>query len=408
MFLHPIARNLATLATQVSLLTTIGIATTFAQPTVHSRAAPDREFQLFVGLDVSVELDDRTALIRRTEGGKVILKTSPEASLPIKQLRDYRLDRETKVARHVARISNLKFERGHSVQSDPHTSWLHRQTQLAAHQSQQQAQAQANLAAAARLKSEQQAGRGVLEGSVYAGPVPGESPASDLNAAMDAFEATQTTSAADLRDPTGIPGQNAKDAARSTFDRLRISFDAAYPEEINNAYVVCVARIEDSNGALSDVLMLESIGHLGPEAKKISVSQSRLPPGFQVQVMQVHLYRNGWELATNQSERLMGLTRDELQEFLVLDHVTHHGLESLPARPVWNLAPPALDAVSRQNNQTCEVAITAEGRIAPEQNLDAIPAEVRSVITEMIFLPALSAGKPVAGTARFTLADFSH
>ena len=193
---------------------------------------------------------------------------------------------------------------------------------------------------------------------------------------------------------------------------------------------------------------------IGPEPRKIRIRKTGFKPGFTIEDVKLHLYAYGKELATNLSERAVAMTREQAREFLLLSHIADHAVESVDPAPVWTLAPPALLAARSADafNHPVVVNLDADGSVLSIHNSEAearaylaeihdaadlrtkattdgksltssvrvtageagvafdqtgrLPPHVVDALREMIFLPALDLGTPVAATTRINLADF--
>src|SRR5690606_23466805 len=189
--------------------------------------------------------------------------------------------------------------------------------------------------------------------------------------------------------------------------------------------------------------------------RKIKIRKTGFQPGFEIEEVKLHVYTHGKELATNLSERAVAMTPDQAREFLLLSHISEHAVETVGPTPVWELVPPAvlaardpavfnypvvvnidadgsvisihdgvdeakafLDLVHEESNLRTRPTtdrnfdrLTDSVRIRDQQEttLDQtgrLPPAVSAAIADMVFLPALELGAPVAGMAQINLADF--
>ena len=238
-------------------------------------------------------------------------------------------------------------------------------------------------------------------------------------------------------------------------DVMELSFQLSSPLSVADAYVVVMGAIRqgDEHGV---VTFHQPVGSIGPEPRKIKIRKTGFQPGFTIEEVKLHVYTHGKELATNLSERAVEMTREQAREFLLLSHIADHPVESVSSTPVWTLAPTALLAAksAREFDYPLIATVDADGsllsihesesdaraflteieetadlrtrttpglptgslaqsvRVASDTENDILdrtgrlPDHVVAAMQEMVFLPALDLGSPIASTVRINLADF--
>lgn len=189
---------------------------------------------------------------------------------------------------------------------------------------------------------------------------------------------------------------------------LVVSFDASSPEPVANTYALGVVTLGTTEG-VSETLFFQYIGRLDSRPRPVRAHQDGLPTGCEVQRIDIHLFTNGEELPTNLSKKRFNITRDEAQDYLIVNHVASHRFESLPPAPVWSLAPAALRA--SDNGAGLDFKLTADiderGNVVRiRRDGMVVPEQVIALAYELPFVPALSDGEPVRGVANFNLADY--
>jgi hypothetical protein len=176
-----------------------------------------------------------------------------------------------------------------------------------------------------------------------------------------------------------------------------------------DAYYVALMRLRDPDGKIHDVNFYKPIGALDSTPRKINHLQTGLPPDSEILEVKIHLFNRGKEVATNRSEKSFGLSAAEAHQYLLLDHTANNRGETLPARPVWELAPAALKSADSPGSFdfTVSVKVDAEGRVdfAKDAN-QIVPAHISAIVEQLTFLPALHEGQPVASTVAVNLADY--
>ena len=244
-------------------------------------------------------------------------------------------------------------------------------------------------------------------------------------------------------------------AAEGGADVMELTFQLSSATRVADAYVVVMGSIKQDDEA-GVVTFHQPVGAIGPEPRKIKIRKTGFKPGFTIEEVKLHLYTHGKELATNLSERAVDMTLQQAREFLLLSHIADHAVESVSPEPVWTLAPPALLAAKsgQQFDYPLVATIDADGSVLGihESEADAraflaelqdnaglrtrntpgaptgslvesvrvsaddtnntldhtgrLPAHVVAAMRDMVFLPALDIGTPVAGTASVNLAEF--
>src|SRR5690606_11046771 len=111
------------------------------------------------------------------------------------------------------------------------------------------------------------------------------------------------------------------------------------------------------NDRLSDVTFHHPVGRLDLTPRKVRILQAGLPAGFELIDTDIYLFNRGEEIATNLSERRIDLTLEEVRQYLMLDHVANHRNETLPARPVWSIAPAGLWAAEDRATYDFNIAV---------------------------------------------------
>lgn len=364
-------------------------------PTVSSQPAPDRSFRLFVGMDVEVSQDQNYGLIQDYVNNRVQTSLAP-GLVSLRNVDDMRFTYTTKLSRSpitVAKIQTKQIEgtvyAAREAMRDLQAVLDFRDTQMAGLES--------NLRSAAAGGQVDANGEVIIESEEQTNAV------NDAANALSNFDSltSKITNDTDLVDQLKRTESDAPTA-------LSITAEIQSPTRISDAYVIGVARISSEKSVGDDVLFFKKIGRLDTQPKQIQIIREGLPKDFKVLDVRLHIYRNGQELATNQSQKQFALTRAEAIEFLALLRTSENRGESLPPEPVWALAPPQLFAESQPDEFDYPLTIKVDklGQVvAIDENTIATPA-VRAAVEELFFLPALEAGVPVAGVAQINLKDF--
>jgi len=209
--------------------------------------------------------------------------------------------------------------------------------------------------------------------------------------------------------------QMQKELAEGNYDAMDVSFKISSPVELDDPYMVVLFKFQERDtkpGQESMIIHAEALDPIGPKPKYIRVRKGGLPRGFKYLDSEVHIFNRGMEIATNASSRRVELTREEAQQYLVIEHMGANKDATLPAVAVsGSLAPGRLKALSLdQVNRTYYVKVGPDGSVvglyADEScNLKIDDSMTLGAVGEVFFKPALVKGKPVEGVARVRLGE---
>jgi hypothetical protein len=141
------------------------------------------------------------------------------------------------------------------------------------------------------------------------------------------------------------------------------------------------------------------------------VRRFRLPPEFTVDTYNVFVYSGSEELATNVSPNRAEVSEDEALQFLILRHMQRNKGASLEPQIARELRPnwPRAELAPDWENTKVTLHITSDGKV-DETGVartigSALNAELAAAVQKMLFLPALTAGKPVSSSRTFALGE---
>jgi len=375
-----------------ALVLTGAISSAEAPPVVSSQPQPERDFRLFVGLDVEVSQDEHYGLIEDYINNRVRTDFAPNL-VSLRNVDDIRFTYSTKLSRAPITIANLDSEQivstvGAALEAMRNQAGLtdYRDGRMSALQS------ELNSASAGQFDA---TGAPILDSNTIA-----------IAAATNALTSFESLSAnmineTDFSDQLSRGNENAPAA-------LRITADISSPMPVTNAYIIGVARISTVDSVGEDVLFFSQVKRLDEKPRRIEILKEGLPEEFEVLDIKIHIYRNGQELVTNQSAKQFALTRQETMEYLALEHRAEHRGQSRPPEPAWSLAPAVLFAHQHpvDYDYPLTVHVDASGQVtAIDSNMVAPPA-VKAAAQALLFRPALADGLPVAGIAFVNLRDF--
>jgi hypothetical protein len=391
---------------------------------VSKRPAP-KDHALFVGADVQVEDGRGFFEIAGADGNWVSLLADGKL-LHIRRdtVGDVRIERTLKLTDVVARIDKMivtPTSVGASAPTKPfgpngsHADLfadLHQQmlmNDLSADATDRQVTAAVNFAV----------NQGEEAAASYATAVGGLGPAGEMKhgsnvpilpvdkAAINKAQDNYVTVQAEM----GSLGHVAPDGDNA----LNIACELSTPRVMHNTYALVLTELRDAKGGKSSYNVdIEPVGELGPKPRKMTFTQTGLPPGFTFSQVGLHLYAGRLELATNLSEGRVDLTADDAMRYLVLAYVTNHPKESLAAAPL-RIAVPAdfkQRASTADLDRTLYLKIDPMGRVrglsAAPDKLVAVDPYIELTVRRFYYEPAIKDGKPVESVVAVRLAGLLH
>ena len=372
-----------------------GLAAKTPLRTIESRSAPDREYRLFVGVDIKILHEGDFGTVTDFGHSQAQLDGSPQSRIDVRTASRVRFEPNTKIGRAPLQISNIETKRVYSARTDPRRQWASRQATIQAYQQDVQAKNVSNLGNAITYS-----GNSVIEdganGTVLYNP--------SVDAADRQLAAFEADTMAQMDDQ--FYTQRGQEETGQE-DALVVEAVISSPQPIVDAYIVGIARVA-KDGVPKDIVFFDDLAAIGPEPRKIKVRKEGLPTGFEVLSVDLHVFREGQELVSDQSDKQFALTRDEALEYLTLAHTSSHRGQSLPAEPAWSLAPSELIGANdpARFDYPVRVRIDERGRVIGIDENAIIPESIRKLIEDFVFIPALANGVAVASETSFNLRDF--
>ncbi len=211
-------------------------------------------------------------------------------------------------------------------------------------------------------------------------------------------------------------GAHQMQIAEGNFDAMEVSFKISSETELDRPYMVILFRFHEPTakpGVDGMVIHAAALDPINSKPRYVRVLRGGLPSGFKFVDCAVHIYNRGREVATNTSDKRVDLTRDEAQQYVVMEYVgvskgvtaragAVSGTLSLAQRQ--RLRP---DQITRRVYAKVGKDGTMLGAFADEDcNHPLEDPGIVAALGEVFFTPALDQGKPVDGIARVRLSDF--
>jgi hypothetical protein len=428
-------------------------------------AQEEKNYRLFVGVDLLVSQNNVKIPVENLSKRDAIVSPAHGDRISLKDVSTFSWARTTKISRSPITISDFEQDRAFSLANDKGMKYLQTQNHMAIYQQEKADGARMAAGEATRIQGAarqvqsnieraENAGMTVDSRTIEAAQTFLDNSTADLLEANSAMDAQFFESDSMIGDPTFIDKMHGA-AGEGGEDVLELTFEISSLVPIAEAYIVVMGVVtqQEEEGIMT---FHQVIGAIGPEPRNIKVRKTGFDPGFTIKDINVHVYTNGKEIATNRSEKNFALTREQAREYLLLTHIAQHKRETIGAQPVWTLAPPALLAnkSGESFNYPVIVNVDADGSIisiheteteaqtflaqihdeadirsksTPHKQSDSfaqsvrvaaedsqvsvdqtsrVPPAIIAAISDMIFLPALDVGKPITGTTMVNLADF--
>lgn len=363
-----------------------------AQPSVASRAAPDRDYRLFVGLNLEVSQNDQYATIDGYVNNRVRTDLSPNP-IPLRHVDDMRFQYAPKLSRTPLEVKNLSAKQIASTANAARDAMRNQQA-LQDFQAHQEAVLQGEM-------SELQANAAGTDAELLLSQVSQkQTEISNFSHLADKFTA-QGAMTEDMEN-------RGKTKQAGVPTALLITAKVSAPTLITDAYIVGVARISTEESVGHDVVFFDRVPRLDQKPRQIRIVKEGLPGKFEVIDVKIHIYRNGQELVTDKSEKQFALTRDEAYEYLVLERVSQNRGKSRAPEPVWSLAPAELFASAKSDafDYPMTVQVDAKGNVTGIDPNIVLPQNVAELVTKLPFFPGIEDGVAIASTAQVNLASF--
>jgi hypothetical protein len=349
-------------------------------------------FTIFVGVDLLVpEGKEFHPMQRYLRESVEVLVDGHFKLIPIRKLKNLRVDREPKISRMTATITELRVERAYSTNNDPRNRWASAETGLVGGENEA-----VDMAVRTLVEAEFQAQAG------------GGNPSTDetVKQARRDLESVTSTPRSDFSDPAFYEGKIQDELQQELFDAIEVAFRVSADEVLNDCYMVMICDLFEPRAPKIIVrwIYLRHLGAIGPDPRRIWVKNGGFPPGFTLQRHEVHLYLPGRELATNLSEKSVQIAESDAFQFLNLQYIAEHKGETLRPVVAWNNLPAGFAAGLPEEllTQPIWADVDANGVVVSS----SASSETRDLVKLIRFHPALEEGKPVPGRVKIILSDY--
>lgn len=386
-------RHLPLFTAAVAIAMVVSPRIVAASPSVSSQTAPERDYRLFVGLNVEVSQGDEYSLVEGYVNNRVRTDRLPDL-ISLRHFDDMRFTYEPKLSRNSLTIAHVKTKKIANTAK----------AALKAMRNQQSLQGfQMDRTAALQSDFDQRA----ATASANPNDAQLQAEAGLSEDALNEFKevASKMTDQSVLTDDATYRGMLIQPGVSTA---LLVTAMVSSPTPITDAYVVGIAQISTEESVSNDVVLFDRIARLDQTPRQIKIVKEGLPGEFEVLDMKIHIYRNGQELVTDKSEKQFALTRAEAFEYLVLDRTSKNRGKSLAAEPAWSLAPAELFSSAKADAYDFPMTVEVDetGQVTQIDPTIIVPENVAALVADLPFFPRLVDGIAVASTAQVNLASF--
>jgi hypothetical protein len=380
------------------LLTTLSIvvstASLCAQPTVRtveSQSAPVKDYRLFVGMDLMVLHQGEYAKMDAYSDHGARLAVGDRPVVDVRLNNRTRFERTPRVGRNALQIQGLSTRRDYSIIDSTAQNWSVQQATV------QSTRTQTRLTGDLKTRGNPTArGQRAAQDNTFYNP--------DTTDDGSIEEAQNNEISLQLDSEFYADDGKQKSETKTA---LIIEAMVSSPVPVSEVYLVGVARVV-AQGQQKDVVLFSEARELSREPRMVQLRKEELPLNLEVLEVDLHVYRAGHELVSNLSDKQFGLTRDEAHEYVSLDHMGMNRNASMAGFPAWSLPPAALLSAQdpRAFDYPVQVSIDDRGRFVSIDESIVLPDHIRTIVEEMVFVPALVEGQPIASNVSFNLMDY--
>jgi hypothetical protein len=306
-----------------------------------------------------------------------------------------------------ASVTGFKYDRGYSAERDPYKKW---------------SEAMMNMQKLKQDQNRGQWGMAVTRKTMIGLPGPGGGgqpvdtgiPNPSYGDAQRDFNNASQTLSGDLGSNGAFAQKMADELALKLFDVVEVQFEISASKPIRYPYIVIVAKYHEKDDPKhpQNWVFAKTIDPIDATPRKVTAREAGFPPGFEVEKLQVHLYENGVEIATNLAENRATLTREEAHEYSVIDYVSTHKEKTAAPRLAFTLTPDDWATHSKGESFLKLYYVKVDKTGHPVGCFEDASCSVGikdqycdRVLKGMLFLPALEKGQAVEGVASIKLGE---
>lgn len=386
-----------------------GYAAAPAKVQPQAPASGAKTHTLFMGVDVAVEHEKMFRRVREVSGSSWVVNVGgrPEFIPANKHALNLKIEQSLKLTEVTAKLDNLKSERTYTPGNDPRMEAMRAQLHLQAFATERQMVAERELQRAVDSDAWSKF-RDPRVPPVGGGKSPEEAIA-ELAGAADFAQSQMTTQQFNQ----AIADEQLR---KELFDAILVEFDISAPKPLANPYMIVVAQFREKGAPASTArnwIYAQMLDYVDETPRRVSVRRGGLPPGYELDKVNVHIYEQGREVATNMSPKRVELTREEAFQYIVIEHIGNNKGQTLPATPVMATLTPEVRTRLRdgQGQQVYYVLVSKEGLVTEAFEDEGYSKRIADpffaeVVRRIWFKPALEKGKPVESKTSLDITKF--
>ncbi len=301
---------------------------------------------LFMGVDLDIQQKKEFFRVLDVSGGSFVIKVGDHnVDVPMDRGKTaMKVIRELKLTESSATIADLKGERAYTPENDPVKRFSKQQMGSSGQAIADNAQANWNLAisyvgAAERVQDYyNKIGLGGSEGNSAVAAA-----TENVNTTALIHQNAQFNAGRGLNNIGVMVDKMQGELDKKLFDAMEVTFRVSSPHPLHYPYIVIVAQYREQDekpGVAHNWIFASQLDPINNEPRRIRILRGGLPPGFELEKFQVHLYDHGNEIATNVADKRVPLTKDEAFEYVLIDYLGNHKGATLPPAPAMGRLPP--------------------------------------------------------------------
>jgi len=371
-----------------------------------------KPYTLYVGTDFAIEWEGQLRPVQDVRENEFVVSVngSPMVVTPRKADLKIRADDVLKVTSSTATISNFKAERAYTPENDPQVKF-ERMASMAA-----SASAATDLARGAMAQKQSIAGftgafaatMGTPEtqGALDAAAAAASASAADADSA---YQSSVYSESSDLNASRNFSIKMQSELATERFDAFSLTFEVSAPRPLTKPYIVVVTRYRERPEQPDTERIwtyAQALRRVDMKPARVRMARGGFPLGYKLEDVQVHLYDQGVEVATNIARKRIAITADEAFQFSIVNYLEDHRGATLQPAPLKTALPAdlrqRLPAEKLSRNFYVKVGKNGMpmGAFSDEACVEKITdPDLAAAALALRFNPALNVGKPVEGVA---------
>ncbi len=373
---------------------------------------PPKPYTLYVGTDFAIEWEGQLRPVQDVRENEFVVSVngSPMVVKPRNADLKIRADDVLKVTSSTATISNFKAERAYTPENDPQVKFESMASMAAS------ASAATDLARGTMAQKQSMAGFSAAYAATMGSPetqaaldAAAASTATSAADAASAFQSSASSESSDLNAARNFSIKMQSELAAERFDAFSLTFEVSAPRPLTKPYIVVVTRYRERPEQPDTERIwtyAQALRRVDMKPASVRMVRGGFPAGYKLEDVQVHLYDQGVEIATNVARKRVAITADEAFQFSIVNYIENHRGATLQPMPLKMTLPADLrqrlpaEKLSRNFYVRVSKNGMPTGAFSDEACVEKITdPDLEAAALALRFNPALNVGKPVEGVA---------